>query len=49
MTINFERVTKWRTNHPDIHKERNRLYSNRSYAWKVISATFRNIDPALFF
>ena len=48
MTTNFEHVTKWRNTHPELHRERNKLYSNRSYAWKIISATFRNIDPSLF-
>jgi len=47
-TLNYQRVKKWRESHQELHKERNRLYTNRRYHYNQQIKAFYNIDITFF-
>lgn len=44
----YESVLKWRKSHPELHKERNKKYSNNRYHYHQQIKAFYNIDLEFF-
>ena len=44
----YESVIKWRLANPNLHKERNKSYSNRRYHYFQQIKAFYNIDLEFF-